>query len=274
MTDPRFHRVWFSYVGSRDVPSTIAHMLASKVITGVFLQVGQREISDTFAQQNIQDAIGLCHQYHAEIALIRIMWRDQNDLLDISYWRSEIDAVRAERETVGAHCVGFDSEAYVNPLKMIFLSAMSPADWATLAGIVDTLRAEGRFVDYIYPAGSVSFQRPITGIARIGEKRGSEHTYFRHVATTDDINYPFEMPGCWFHVTTDNPSDPQQRPFFIPANFFDQAKSTFDGGAAIDPWDELWMYQEIGLPLAVQFRREARARQYPHKERRRAIRIS
>lgn len=258
--DPRLTVIW-CFVGSRDNSESLKHALRSKLITHVAIFSGNRKTSNTLNKMQTRQAIdlvNLAEQEGVELILVRYLWQTQpspdtrvETLSDVDYYVREINLLREEAKRIGAKYVGLDTESYgPTPIHDHFRKKrFSKKEYERLIDTVDkVIRRTGK-VDFVLPAGSARRNHPYQALAKLGNKRIAEGTYYNNEANIRDIQYPYEIAGMYMNIIKENKNFPW-KPYFLPSQVFGDKAHIWNSTDGLMIWPREHRASDVAQALA------------------------
>ena len=224
--------IWY-HSGEHRSTRSLRTVLKSDLITHVVIKY--RHLSDGEWNEDpyVREAIEIVRRSNAKLIWARTMWpwyvvedsRPQ-DLYDPSYYIRQIQNLRAEAAEMGADMVALDMEPYANsPMKVYFKGG--DRIWLNAKQLRDIQDAVNRAievagkVDIVFPAGSMNRSNPYNILARFGEIRVSEHTYYDNPSAIKNIKYPYEMFGVQLSTVKENEKQPHL-PYYLVEEIFEK----------------------------------------------------
>ncbi len=188
-------------------PQTLERLLDTKFATHIMLACGHRMDLD-YQSQTIRATAGLIRKHGIPFIWTRPLWPVDNPgpygqeiLYQPEYYLGEISALRREAAEIGAAHIGLDIEPYGNaPTKRLFKSnGRADIKCLPLQPVISQVWSAGGKVDYILPAGNFGKCSPYVHIARLGDHKISEDTYyFYREEKYLKIDYPYDIMGIYF----------------------------------------------------------------------------
>ncbi len=214
-----------------DDPAYLQNVIDSGLVTHIMINNAHRK--DVWPENqtikvNILKAIEMIRKVGIKIIWSRDLWPYENqsgielgDFFDSSYYIQEISFLKKEAAELGADFRSLDTEPYgTSPMKQYLKgdrTPLTPEQETELANAIQTaITAEGK-VDFIYPAGSLDSSHPYNELAKLGNRKIAENTYYDEKI---NIPYSYEIFGAFVDY---KPGDYSGHPLYTIQTIFNKS---------------------------------------------------
>lgn len=231
--------LWFFHT-DRDTQRSLQEALESHLISHVILYTSNRWtgviLEDPENRKKLSWAIQTCKEQGVKTIFVRNLWPthsgpnlDSEIVFSQNYYIQEIKQLRLEGKQWGTDYVGLDLEAYGGKSSPVGNYLRWTSNYKPTTGqkerlgnvISDVIQKTGQ-VDFLYPAGSIRSYHFYNIIARLGNNRIAESSYYDN-NDYREIRYPYEIFGVYVNVHSGNPQSPH-KPYYTVDSVFEKSQ--------------------------------------------------